>query len=143
MYNGEHSITFKATDGSFTKNTWTDWFLIPTERPTITVPVEKTKFVEIPGRTGSYDLSDYLREQTTYPDRTGSFEFIIDNDHLGWFTIYSDIASYIHGQRLKMVFSDDPNYYYLGRFTVEKFSSEEHNSKLSISYRVSPFKVHN
>lgn len=138
MYNGEYSITFFLEDSEIGRNTWTDWYLIPTSRPVMSIPNPQTKFVEIPGMSGSYDLSDYLTTEMTYADQSGSFEFIVDNDHADWIAIYTSVVEWIHGQRLRMRLSDDPGWYYEGRFSVDEFRSEKDNSRIVISYRVSP-----
>ena len=140
MYDGTHSVTFGPIDGSAGKNTWNDWFLIPATRPTMSIPGAQNKFVDIPGMNGSYDISDYLTSDTTYSDRNGSFDFIVDNGHAEWLTIYRDITAYLHGQKMRMTLSDDPNWYYEGRFTVDEYKSDKENSHISISYRVSPYK---
>ena len=141
MYDGTHSITFGPTDGSAGKNTWTDWYLIPASRPTLTMPGAQNKFVEIPGMNGSYDISDYLTPDVTYSDRSGSFEFVVDNDHADWLTIYRNISMYLHGQRLRMILDDDPEWFYEGRFTLDEFKSDKANSRIVIGYRVYPFKI--
>lgn len=48
-----HSIIFYKND-DFTSglNTYDDWFLIPTSRPVFNPPAVKTKYIDIPGRTG-------------------------------------------------------------------------------------------
>ena len=107
-YTGAHAITFTSLDGSVSKNTWEDWHLIPTSRPTMSIPGTQNKFVEIPGMDGSYDISDYLRADTAYADRSGSFEFLVDNDHEYWITIQMKIAEYLHGKRLRVLFDHVP-----------------------------------
>lgn len=141
MYDGTHALIFGPTDGSAGKNTWTDWFLIPTSRPTMSPPGAQNRFVEIPGMNGSYDLSNYLTDDITYTDRSGSFEFIVDRDKTDWLTAYRTISVYLHGQRLRVTLTDDPEWYYEGRFTLDEFKSEPQYSKIVISYRVSPFKI--
>lgn len=141
IYDGSHSITFQLLDGSDEQNTWGDWFLIPTSRPTMSVPGAQNRFVEIPGMNGSYDLSDYLSTDITYSDRSGSFEFIVDTNQIDWLTAYRTIVTYLHGHRLQMILADDPEWYYEGRFTVDDFKSDKEFSRITISYRVSPFKI--
>lgn len=140
-----HSITFG--DGTFSqgqfvgKNTWTDWHLIPSSRPTIAQPKVATNFFDAPGRKdGPIDASDFLTGNVVFGQRSGSFEFIVDNDHEYWETIRSKITSYLHGKHMKMCFEDDPNYYYEGRFAVGDWKSENWNSKVTIGYVVKPYK---
>lgn len=140
IYDGEHAVIFGPTDGSAGVNTWTDWFLIPTSRPTMSMPAAQSKFVDIPGMNGSYDISGYLTSDTTYQDRSGSFEFVLDIDQGNWLDICRKIIVYLHGQRLRMTLTDDPTWYYEGRFSLNEWKSDEKYSRVTIDYRVSPFK---
>ncbi len=130
-----HSITFGN------KNTWDDWFLIPSSRPVFNPPEAKTLFLEIPGADGVIDLSTALTGDVRYGSRTGSLEFIVDNGHKEWFELYSDIADYLHGQKMKAILEDDPSYYYEGRFTVNEWKSDKLHSLITIDYVVDPYKL--
>lgn len=57
-----------------------------------------------------------------------------------WQERYTSIMSYLQGKRLKAVLDDDPEYYYVGRFYLSEWSSEETYSKVTISYNVEPYK---
>ena len=141
-----HSITF--FDGVLDqqgkpvgKNTWDDWYLIPSSRPTVAQAGVSTSFVDIPGRRdGPFDMTEYLTGGVVYGQRSGSFEFIVDNDHEYWETLRNTIASYIHGKRMRIILEDDPGFYYEGRFAVSGWSSESWNSKVTISYTLNPYK---
>ena len=141
-----HSITFGDgtldSKGKFTgKNTWEDWHLIPSSRPTVAQAGVSTVFVDIPGRKdGPIDLSEYLTGEVVYTARSGSFEFYVDNDHEYWEVIRSKIVAYLHGKRMKMCLEDDPGYYYEGRFSVPEWKSEPWNSKVVINYALGPYK---
>lgn len=150
----KHAIIFgdgTLENGKFTGvNTYEDFHLIPSSRPNISAPGVETKFVTIPGRDGSIDLSEFLRNgRPAYGDRSGSFEFTVENDwdldaksEEFWMTIYPKLFNKLHGRRFKMVLiEDDPDYYWEGRFTVDKYESGDGNhSQVSISYAVGPFK---
>lgn len=130
-----HSIIFGD------KNTWVDWFLIPSSRPVFKPPSPKTKLIDIPGADWHLDASTVLTGDIVYNGREGSFEFIVDNDHIEWYELYSKILNYLHGQILQAKLEDDPMYYYEGRFTVNEWKSEEQNSKIVIDYNVNPYKL--
>ena len=68
-----HSITFGD------KNTWDDWHLIPSTRPLVNPPSRKKNTVDIPGADGSLDLSNVVSGHPVYENRSGSFEFIVEN----------------------------------------------------------------
>ena len=141
-----HSITFGDGtldgNGHFAgKNTWVDWHLLPSSRPIVAQASVNTVFVNIPGRVnGPINLSNYLTGSPVYGQRSGSFEFLVDNDHEYWETIRMKIANYLHGKRMRMCLEDDPDYYYEGRFTLASFASEPTNSKLVINYTLNPYK---
>ena len=130
-----HSVTFGE------KNTWDDWFLIPTSRPVFNPPKVKTMYVSIPGSNKIVDLTESLTGEATYEYRQGSMEFLVDNGHGEWYDLYSNIMDYLHGQQMKAILEDDPSYYYEGRFSVNQWKSEPHNSKIVIDYYVAPFKM--
>lgn len=97
-----HSITFG------TKNTWDDWHLIPTTRPVFNPPTVKASTIDLPGGDGVLDLTEFIAGRPLYNNRTGSFEFIADNDFMRWEELYSEILNYLHGRSLKAVLEDDP-----------------------------------
>ena len=143
IYFGE--LTLDENTGKFltttTKNTWNDWYLIPSSKPIVAQAGVSTNFVDIPGRRdGPIDMSEYLTGSPIYGQRSGSFEFYIDPDHEYWETIRMKIASYLHGKRMKMCLEDDPMYYYEGRFSLSGMTSEAITDKITITYAVGPYK---
>ena len=141
-----HSITFGdgtlTADGRFDgKNTWEDWHLIPSSRPTVSQAAPVISLIDIPGREdGPIDMSEYLTGGIQYGQRSGSFDFYVDNDHENWTAILSKMTSYLHGKEMKMVLEDDPGFYYEGRFSVTEWRSESWNSRVVINYAVGPYK---
>lgn len=129
-----HSINFGD------KNTYDDWKIVPETRPVVVPPEPKLIFDEIPGASGSLDLTTSLTGLVNYGDRTGSFDFIVLNDYAHWHDRYSEIMSYLHGKRMTMTLEDDPNYYYIGRYSVSAWESGENWSRITIDYHVDPFK---
>ena len=129
-----HSVTFGDI------NTWDDWRLIPTSRPLFNPPPPKVKTLEIPGGDGVIDLSQSLTGYPVYQNRTGSIEFVVLNGFKEWQEAYSDIMDYLHGQRMRAILEDDPDYFYEGRFSVNAWKSEKDNSKITIDYDVGPYK---
>lgn len=139
-----HSITFGD------KNTWDDWHLIPISRPLFNPPAQKTRTLEIPGGDGVIDLSQALTGYPIYQNRTGSFEFIVPNgfepweageiENEPWYMVYSDIMDYLHGQTMRAILEDDPEYFYEGRFTINAWKSNKDWSSITINYDVNPYK---
>ena len=148
-YTEEHSISFgeivyNARIGNnvfdVLANTWTDWHLIPSSRPSIANPDVVNKFIEIPGYDGLLDLTEYLSGKPNYGQRKGTLSFIVDNGHESWETIRQKIVNFFHGKSMKMRLDDCPDYYYVGRFKVGNLESGADHSKISIEYTLNPFK---
>lgn len=103
-YTEEHSISFgnlvlnnsSQTVFEVTVNSWEDWHLIPSSRPSITPPPVVSKYIEIPGSDGVLDLTEYLTGKAVYGPRNGTLSFIVDNDHESWETIRQNMINYLH-----------------------------------------------
>ena len=129
-----YSVTF----GEY--NSWDTWHLIPTGRPSIAPPAVKTNFVEVPGGNGSLDMSNALTGYPTYGDRTGSITFMC-LDKRPWQEIYDSILYALHNKSMRMTLSEDPNFYYEGRFEASQWQTNADYSTIDISYTLKPFKT--
>lgn len=137
MYDGSHSI--KLNDEI---DTWKDWHLLPTSRPLFNPPKPKFKYVDVPGSSGALDVTNALTPYPTFEDREGSWEFIVVNGYGDWTQRYHDILTYLQGIRMKAILKDEPDYFYIGRFSVNDWKSNNDGtwSTITIDYRVEPYK---
>ena len=145
-----HSIDFFYIDpltneGGSKVNTWDDWGLVGSSRPTIAPPKPVTNLVKIVGATKFYNASEILTGYPTFESRTGSIEFIVLNDWnkpdaKRWIDIYNEVCEYLHGHELCCVLEDEPDYYYSGIFSVNEFKSGEYNSNIVIDYELQSYK---
>lgn len=133
-----HSLIFQ--DGNTKINTWDNWHLIPSSRPVVAQPTAVYKYVDIPGRDGQLDMTDYLVGRPTYSDRKGAFEFYVANGYGNWASRRAEIASFLNGKVLKLYLEDEPQYYYKGRFFLKEWRSEANWSKVNIEYQVDPYR---
>lgn len=131
-----HSITIGD------KNTWADWHLIPSSRPLVNPPNPRTSFIDIPGSDGSLDLTEAMIGRPTYTDRSGTWDFYVDNGYGSWSDRYSEIMGYLHGGKMTATLEDDPMFYYEGRFAVNEWRSDPYYSRISINYNVGPYKLY-
>ena len=129
-----HSINFGE------KNTWSDWHLVPSSRPVFNPPSLKERYLDIPGGDGAIDLTEALTGYPVFNNRTGSLEFIVMNDYWPWTEAYSTICDYLHGRKMRAVLEDDSEYYYEGRFKVNRWKSDKAYSLITIDYTVAPYK---
>lgn len=142
MYNGEHSVIFINKD-NVQKHSYEDWCLIPSGRPTIVPPTPQEFTVEIPGRSGKVDFGDAIHTHPIYNNRQGSLEFILDHDsenYYNWSTSYSEIMRFLQGFWIKVILTDDPDWYYQGRLSVNEFKSNADWSTITIDYDLQPYK---
>lgn len=146
-----HSLIFNEE-----KNTWDDWHLVPTSRPSFAFPEVKTYEQDIPGANGKIDMTDSLTGYPSYKNRSGSIEFLVmhqgldtslgdaygylNTNTVGWAGVKAEIANYLHGQRMKMEFEDETDWYYMGRFSLDEWKSDETYSTITIKYDLEPFK---
>ena len=129
-----HSITIGD------KNTWDDWHLVPTSRPVVNPPKAKTNYIEVPGADGVLDVSSVFTGQILYSNRQGTWEFRVDPKFMDWTEIYSLIMKDVHGNFVKVILEDDPEYYYEGRLFVNQWLSDKDNSTITIEYNLAPYK---
>ncbi|MBP5593885.1 MAG: hypothetical protein J6Y02_00790 [Pseudobutyrivibrio sp.] len=141
-----HSITFDKDDDKNSYNTFSSFNLIPSERPYVETPEVKTTFIDIPGANGSLDYTEALVGGVTYKDRTGSWEFYVQNNwgsdpNSAWAQRLSNILGCLHGQYFeKITLVDEPDYYYTGRVWV-KWKTGTDYSKVTIEYQLDPYKT--
>ena len=133
-----HAITF-FVEGEDGRNTWEDWRIVPTSRPTVAAPKPKYNFVQIPGSSYVADLTETIAGEVTYEPREGSFEFAVINKQQ-WNFVYETILNYLQGKRVRFVLADEPDYYYEGRCTLESWDPGANYSTITINYYVLPYK---
>lgn len=137
FYSGDHSIDFyKIENGIVTKkNTWTDFHIMPTERPHISYPEPNIKIVALPGTSKRIDITDQHIGGLTFGGRTGSWQFYIDHEQRAdWRASYDVIYKFIHGQELTVALADEPMLFYGGIFTVSAYNPGSSYSTITIQY---------
>lgn len=175
-YDGSHAMSFYqygTSDnpvGTLIGHSWKNWGLVPTSRPLVAPPDQKTSTIEINGADGVIDASESLTKWPLYKNRTGSWTFyvtdynnydeaILDNNDaeildnvndpirasiLGdWQTMYTRLMNALHGKMLVVVLDDDPNFFYKGRFNISQWISSNDGSLsgVTINYDVFPYKL--
>lgn len=117
------------------------WGLYIVNRQENKPPAPKIYTVDIPGGNGSLDITEALLGTVAYENREITCEFyVVGVDILRWPTLYSEIMAAIHGKKMKIVFDDDPSYYYIGRVSVEDWVSGRRHAELTVKCDCEPFK---
>lgn len=122
------------------KHSYRDWGLMLKSRPKISPPAPKIKMIQVPGSDAIIDLTERLTGQVHYEPREISFEFITNASRETWVGLHSDILTYIHGKRVRIIFDDDPNWVYTGRVTVGDMEAEKGAATLTMTATVEPYK---
>ena len=120
------------------ENSWED-FNIVFETMTIGSAEPQLVLIDVPFRNGSLDETDYFGD-VRYKDRTITMGFLIpwwlDDQH----GIFSEVQNRLNGQRKRIVFSADQDWYYEGRLKVGDFKIDNGFFKFDITATVDPYK---
>lgn len=140
-YDGEHGLTI--TVGDRTIKTWdpgNGWCLAPKSRPFVSPPPVKEEYIDVPGADGSLDYTEVLTNSVHYGNRTGSWEFLVDNGYAPALEVHSKLLNFMHGRKATVILDDEPDYYYTGRLTLDtKFNAKDYN-QVVIKYNFGPYK---
>lgn len=121
------------------KDTWTDWHLVPTERPYVVPPAVKTQIIEIPGSNYDLDYTQALDGRVHYHNRKGTWKFIAIPDGTSMISRYNTVLNYIQGKWLAVQIADDLGYF-VGRLWIKKWKSEQKYATVEIEYNLQPTK---
>lgn len=125
-----------------TYNTLDDWGLAISNTDYIGEPDVEETLIYIPGRSGYIDLSETIAGHPVYTRRKISINVggMLD-DRLRWDNMMSVIRNAIHGQVVRIVFSNDLGYYWQGRCEVTGFKRDRNLGKFNIELKDAlPFK---
>lgn len=122
------------------RNSYIDFNLIlrPKERP---FPTPKTNYVSIDGADGDLDLTTVLTGDVKYENISYSLEFYLKDNRVDWETTLLELSTYLHGKKMPLTFSDDPDYYYVGRYTLNPLTSDKNVGLLSIDCILEPYRL--
>ena len=139
VYDGAHSIDIVLPNG-VKINTWDKWKIAPAARPFVASPPIKEEYVDVPGADGMLDYTDILAGTVRYGNRTGSWQFLVDNGYFEWTKLQSEILNTLHGKKCKVILTDEPEYYYEGRITVGTAFGNKDYAGIIFNYNFGPYK---
>ena len=104
----------------------------------------KENYIDIPGADSSLDLTEALGE-VKYNDRSGcKFTFTMNPDgdlsDEAFEAKKTEISNLLNGTVRKITLDKDPDYYYLGRCTVNGYAQNKKIKQFVISAKVKPYK---
>lgn len=138
-----HSINIST--GTEVYNTFENWGLVPATRPSVPPPELKSEYVNLPASDGVLDYTEILLGKIPFGRRTGSWRFYTDEikmESLGytWNTLYNLISGLIHGVKCEISLDDDPDFYYVGRLSVNQWRSLAAFSEITIDFNLDSYK---
>lgn len=145
----DHSMNIIRLDTGEERNTMLNWHLYPADEHNTVPPEPKFIYEDTPGVDGNLDVSENTSDRILFNNRKGEWEFYVANRPLHqpnmdetqtWADIQSDISNFLHGQKCKVIFADDPNFYYIGRLSVTDFEPNKSYQHVTIEYDFEPFK---
>ena len=119
------------------KSAYDDWNIVLTKAE-IPLPTPKTSIVDIKGADGVLDLTEALTGDVQYNNRPIklTFEMMDDTDYS---TLISDISNYLHGKVVTVTLSNDDDYYYRGRATINQWECVKRKGKIVIQIDSEPY----
>lgn len=99
----------------------------------------KTNFVDIPGGDGSVDLTEALGE-VKFEDRGCKFTFTVF-PYEDFEVKKRKVSNLLSGKRCRIVVDKDPDYYWLGRCSIDEYASDKNLHKIVVGAVVAPYKL--
>lgn len=105
---------------------------------TVGSPAVKTETVDVPGADGTLDLTEYFGEPL-YDNRELEMEFQCVPGS-GFHAAFSKLYNAIHGKRCRIQLSEDPDFYYVGRVSVDEWKTNERTGDITVTADCEPYK---
>lgn len=102
-------------------------------------PTPRTNIVDVPGRNGALDMTDALG-RITYQNRRVTFSGIFTGNAEAWHGKISELLNKYSGQTIKVVFGNDPRYFWSGRCTITHERIEENQYGVTFNLDAEPYK---
>lgn len=119
-------------------HSYRDLHLILAEK-SIGTPEPKTELIDIPGGDGVLDFTEFFGE-VKYKNRELSFEFSTLVPQSEFMTLFSMVQNALHGKKMMISLDVDPEWYYIGRITVEPWKADKNIGKITIDCDCEPYK---
>ena len=122
------------------EHTLRDWGAAITNSDVIGMPEPQTVLLDIPGRSGRLDLSEVLTGDVSYGNRELKLQLACQTDIEKWQETCLHIFNKYHGQRVQVIFDEDPGFFYAGRASVTDPRREHTAGQFTILVDAEPYK---
>ena len=120
------------------KSAYDEWNIVLT-KVDIPLPEPKTSLVEIKGADGVLDLSEVLTGDILYNNRTITLTFEMMDD-ADYYDLISNISNYLHGKKVTISLTNDEDYYYVGRASINQWQCIKRKGIIVITVDAEPYK---
>ena len=105
----------------------------------IGLPLVQTYKINVPGRNGELDLSEFLTGDVQYSNRTLKFKFYIKGKREKLISSIEEMLL-IHGQKVEIVLDDYLNFYFTGRAEIA-CNDYKYYVEFELSVDAEPFRM--
>ena len=119
------------------KSAYIDWNIVLVKAE-IPLPTPKTSGVDIKGADGILDLTEVTGD-IKYQNRTCKLTFEMMNTN-NYDELISEISNYLHGKNISFTKTNDDNFYYYGRASINNWECSGQKGKIVITVDAEPYK---
>lgn len=119
------------------KSAYLDWNIVLVKAD-IPLPLPKTSGVDIKGADGLLDLTEVTGD-IKYQNRVCKLTFEL-MDTSDYDELISEISNYLHGKNITFVKTNDNNFYYYGRASINDWECSRQKGKIVITVNAEPYK---
>ena len=119
-------------------HSYDDLSLILTSKE-IESPEPKTDTLDVPGSDGEEDFTEYFGS-VKYKNRKIKLEFSTIVPRNEFLELFSTIQNKLHGLKKRIILDDDPDFYYVGRLTCDKWKANKRIGTITIEANCEPYK---
>lgn len=100
----------------------------------------KLNIIDIPGADGSKDLSAQPGGRIVFSDREITWTFALYPGE-NWHAKHREVSDALNGLACNIYLDDDPDYYYTGRLSVDKYSIDRTLRQITVKANCRPYKL--
>lgn len=106
----------------------------------ISAPEPNLLIIEIPGTSDVIDMTESISGDIEYKQRKITIKLESAHGKDSYFAKFSELANYIHGKKMKIIFNKDQGYYWIGRISVSGAEPQFYGQTITITATVDPYK---
>lgn len=135
----EEHITFYDLKDNIILNTFKDFHLLIQSLIIPTAEI-KEEIEVIPGTSNIIDYTEALTGDVNYNQRIIPIELAGIKNKSEFLSTHSKFQNKLHGQKVKMILSEEPNFYWIGRVSVGDINPYGILRNIDLEIKVDPYK---